>query len=79
MEPSAFSGPRLAPPISDTAETATIAGHRARVDVFVLQVGDQAGSLVGQVGQPAEQADQRHPAAAVTAIHHHCPPNQPGS
>jgi len=27
MEPSAFSGPRLAPPISDTADTAATATH----------------------------------------------------
>jgi hypothetical protein len=77
IDPSAFSGPRLAPPISDTAETAAIPAP-ARLDAAGLQVVEQAGGLPRQPGQATHQPD-RDPAATATATHHQCPPNQPGS
>ena len=68
MAPSAFSGPRLAPPISDTVETATIPGTSRGSTCSVLQVGEQARNLLGQAGQTAQQPDDgtgrrgdRHP------------------
>ena len=68
IEASTFSGPTLAPPISDTAETATVPGTSPRVDALGLQVVEQAGNLLGQAGQSPQQANHdagrggdRHP------------------
>ena len=55
MEPRAFSGPRLAPPISDTAETATIPAPRG-VDAPILQIVDQTGDLLGKTRQAPQEA-----------------------
>ena len=77
MEPRAFSGPTLAPPIKDTADTATIPGTgpgstcsswRSAISPEVC-----SGRRVTRRSTPT-----RTPAPAVTATHHHCPPNQPG-
>ena len=57
MVASTFSGPTLAPPISDTTETTTDPEHQSRVDALDLQVLEQAGDFLGQVGQPPQQAD----------------------
>ena len=77
MDPNAFSGPRLAPPISDTADTATIPGtSRGSTRPScrsAIRPGVCSGSRVTRRSSPTTT-----PAAAVTAIHHHCPPNQPG-
>ena len=78
MGPSACSGPRLAPPINETAKTARIPGTSPGVDVLVLEVGDQPGIFAGRCVARRNNPTTT-PAAAVTAIHHHCPPNQPGS
>ena len=76
-DPSAFSGPRLAPPISETGRDGHDGGDRARVDAFVLQVSNKpdvsSGRWVNRRSRPTSR-----PAAAVTRIHHHRPPNQPG-
>ena len=77
-EPSAFSGPRLAPPISDTAETTTIPGTNrgSTCPSFrsAIKPGISSGRRVTRRNRPTTT-----PAPAVTATHHHCPPNQPGS
>ena len=53
MDPSACSGPRLAPPIKETADTATIPGTTCEVHVGLLEVVDQARDIGREVGQPA--------------------------
>ena len=66
--PSAFSGPRLAPPISDTAETATIPGTDRGSTCRVLEVLEQARDPGGRwvrrrsspTTTPARRRD-RHP------------------
>src|SRR6478609_4592246 len=77
MVPSAFSGPRLAPPISETAETAAIPGtSRASTCCScrsATRPGVCSGRRVRRLSRPTAT-----PAAAVTATHHQCPPNQPG-
>src|SRR5689334_13504543 len=78
MDPRAFSGPRLAPPISDTAETTAIPGTNrgSTCPSFrsSIRPGTSSGSRVKRRNSPTTT-----PAAAVTATHHHCPPNQPVS
>ena len=56
MEPRAFSGPGLAPPINDTAETATIPGDAAGgSDVALMEANlIEAGSHT-----PAQEAWER--------------------
>ena len=77
MVPSAFSGPRLAPPISDTAETAatpaTSPGSTCSVFRSSNRPGVSQGRRVRRRSRPTAT-----PAAAATATHHQCPPNQPG-
>src|SRR5689334_2805027 len=78
MEPRAFSGPRLAPPISDTAETTatpgTIRGSTCPSCRSWIRPGICSGKRVKRRNSPTTT-----PAPAVTATHHHWPPNQPGS
>jgi len=68
MVPSAFSGPRLAPPDQRHRRDGHDPRHQSRVDVLGLQVSEQARNLLGQAGQPAQQPDHgtgrrgdRHP------------------
>src|SRR3954447_654912 len=78
VEPRAFSGPRLAPPISDTAETAATPGTNrgSMCPSFrsAINPGTSSGRRVTRRNTPTTT-----PAPAVTATHHHWPPNQPGS
>ena len=77
IDPRAFSGPRLAPPISDPRRRprsrAPGAGRRAG-----LQVGDQTQFFQGRWVRRRSQADQ-DARRRRTAAHRRCPPNQPGS
>src|SRR4051794_41060917 len=78
MEPRAFSGPRLAPPINDTAETTAIPGtsRGSTCPSFrsAIKPGSSSGRRITRRNNPTTT-----PAPAVTATHHHRPPNQPGS
>ena len=77
MVPSAFSGPRLAPPISDTAETTATPGTRRGSTCPSFRSANKPGTCSGRrVSRRSKPTTT--PAAAVTATHHHCPPNQPG-
>ena len=77
MAPGAFSGPRLAPPISDTADTtatpATSPGSTCSVFRSSNRPGTCSGRRVRRRSRPTTT-----PAATATATHHQCPPNQPG-
>src|SRR6476646_8564659 len=77
MEPRAFSGPRLAPPINDTAETTAIPctnrGSTCPSFRSAIRPGICSGRRVTRRTSPTTT-----PAPAVTATHHHCPPNKPG-
>ena len=57
MVPSTFSGPTLAPPISDTTETAMVPGTSPGSTCSGLQVFEQAGNRLGQLGQLPQHAD----------------------
>src|SRR3954452_5923449 len=78
MEPSAFSGPRLAPPISDTVETATIPGTKPGSTCSVCRSANKPGTFSGSLVR-RRATPTRAPAAAATATHHQWPPNQPES
>ena len=78
MEPRAFSGPRLAPPISDTAETTAIPGTNRGSTCPSCRSGIRPGICSGRRVR-RRNSPTTTPAPAVTATHHHCPPNQPGS
>jgi hypothetical protein len=75
--PSASSGPRLAPPTSDTSETATAfrtVDGSTRSSRSSFSVPDSlAGSRKTRRSTPTST-----PAAAVTATHHRLPENQSG-
>ena len=77
MEASTFSGPTLAPPIRDTAETAmvpgTSRGSMRPARTSSKKPGTSSGRRVSRRSRPTTM-----PAPAVTATHHQCPPNQPG-
>ena len=77
MEPSAFSGPRLAPPISDTADTTTIPGTSRPSTWPAVRSSTRLGIWSGKCSR-RRSSPTTAPAAAVTATHHQCPPNQPG-
>ncbi len=76
--PSASSGPRLAPPASDTTETATAPGTvegSTRWSVSSLTVpGSLAGTRKSRRSTPTIT-----PAPAVTATHQRLPSSHPGS
>ena len=78
MAPRAFSGPRLAPPISDTAETAAIPGTIPGSTCPLLRSSNRPGTCSGRRVRRRSNPTTT-PAAAVIATHHQCPPNQPGS
>ena len=78
MVPSAFSGPRLAPPISDTAETATTPGTSPGSTCSDCRSSNKPGTSWGSRVRRRSRPTTA-PAAAATATHHQCPPNQPGS
>src|SRR4029450_11176474 len=78
MAPSAFSGPRLAPPINDTAETAAIPGTSPGSTCSLFRSANRPGICSGRRVR-RRSSPTTTPAAAVTATHHQCPPNQPGS
>ena len=75
--PRAFSGPRLAPPISDTAETTVIPGTNRGSTCPSCRSGIRPGISSGRRVR-RRNSPTTTPAPAVTATHHHCPPNQPG-
>src|SRR6185437_16225865 len=78
IDPSAFSGPRLAPPISDTAETAAIPGTSPTSTLPVCRSSNRPGVFHGSRVRRRTNPTAI-PAATATATHHQCPPNQPGS
>src|SRR5215469_1061284 len=75
--PSAFSGPRLAPPISDTSETAAIPGTSLGSTCSVFRSSNRQGVFQGRRVSRRTRPTAT-PDAAATAAHHQCPPNQPG-
>ena len=77
MEPRAFSGPRLAPPISDTKETAAIPGTSPTSTCPVCRSSNRPGVSQGRRVRRRTRPTAT-PAATATATHHQCPPNQPG-
>ena len=77
MEASTFSGPTLAPPISDTAETATVPGTSRGSTCSACRSSNKPGTSSGRRVSRRSRPTTT-PAAAVTATHHQCPPNQPG-
>src|SRR5262249_61739804 len=77
IAPSAFSGPRLAPPISDTNDTAAIPGTSPGWTCSVCRSSNRPGVFQGRRGRRRTRPTATPPAAA-TATHHQCPPNQPG-
>jgi hypothetical protein len=77
MEASTFSGPTLAPPISDTADTAMVPGTSPVSKRSALRSSNKPGTSSGRRVSRLSRPTTR-PAAAVTATHHQCPPNQPG-
>ena len=77
MEASTFSGPTLAPPISDTAETAMVPGSSPRSKSSACRSSNKPGTSSGRRVSRRNRPTTT-PAAAVTATHHQCPLNQPG-
>src|SRR5271166_4233196 len=77
MVPSAFSGPRLAPPISDTAETTATPATSPVSTCSVCRSSNRPGTCSGRRVRRRSRPTTT-PAAAATATHHQCPPNQPG-
>src|SRR3954463_16134740 len=71
------SGPRLAPPASDTSDTATpfrtVEGSTRSSLISSTVPGNLAGSRNSRRSTPTST-----PAAAVTATHQRLPSNQPG-
>ena len=76
--PSASSGPRLAPPASDTSETATAAGTIEGSTRWALSSATVPGSLSG-TRRKRRSTPTNRPAPAVTATHQRFPSNHPGS
>ena len=74
---STFSGPTLEPPISDTTEAATVPGTNARSTCSACSSANTPGISSGRWVRRRSRPTTT-PAAAVTATHHQCPPNQPG-
>src|SRR3954453_13005575 len=77
ISPSAPSGPRLAPPASDTSDTATpfrtVEGSTRSSLISSTVPGNSAGSRNTRRSTPTST-----PAAVVTATHQRLPSNQPG-
>lgn len=77
IAPSAASGPRLAPPASDTAETATfcstLEGSTRASFISAIVPGILSGNRSTRLSTPTSR-----PATAVTATHHRLPLNQSG-
>src|SRR4051812_1977395 len=78
MDPRACSGPRLAPPINDAAETATIPGTDRTSTCACSRSSIRLGILAGR-WVTRRRTPTTSPAPAVTPTHHQCPPNHPGS
>ena len=75
--PSASSGPRLAPPASDTSETATAFRTVEGSTRWSLSSLTVPGSLTG-TRKKRRSTPTSTPAPAVTATHQRLPSNQPG-
>ena len=76
--PSASSGPRLAPPASDTSETATAPGTMEGSTRCSLSISTVPGTL-SATRKKRRSTPTISPAPAVTATHQRFPSNHPGS
>jgi hypothetical protein len=75
--PSASSGPRLAPPASDTSETATALRTVEGSTRWSVNSSAVPASLNG-TRKKRRSTPTSTPAPAVTATHHRLPSSQPG-
>ena len=77
ISPSPPSGPRLAPPASDTSDTATAFGAVEGSTRWSFSSSTVPGNLAGSRNS-RRSTPTSTPAAAVTATHQRLPSNQPG-
>ena len=75
--PSASSGPRLAPPASDTSETATAPGTVEGSTRWSLS-SSTVPALLSGTRKKRRSTPTMTPAPAVTATHQRLPSNHPG-